>query len=507
MNSRPIIWERLHVSTFWLPALAGVQKILLISVPIAFAIGFLTAVKIAFWLLLLPTTVFHVIRFFTFHFAITDSEILIRDGLLWRQERRIPFSRVQDIKLQQGVLHRFLGLAKVEIKTAGSEEREVRLEVITRDRADRLKSAVTRWEGSSTASLPEAREPQITTLVRLSLSQLLAGAATSRMAATLVALFGVFLYFKAALLLGSVFTRVPFGDFEKYASWGERFIPFRRTPLEPIVLFFWEDTLGKSVVFVLFGFLFSLLAYLVRYGRYQLVQSGDVLTKTHGILHVASSSLPRKRVQALKVEEGVLRRLFRLSDVWVDSGGDRAKVDDKKKREPFVPVIATAQAYSLLREVLTHLRDPLPAWKAVSPKAIMRGTKLAWLILILAMILSAVQFGWLALIFLPAFPLAYFLNVKSYKNTGYWVDDHYLISRRGWFNRQTLYLPIHVIQNVSLTQSPFDRRLGLATMVVDTAGQTNTGGGTAIHNLPLDEATRVQRLLTLGARKLGPQSR
>ncbi|RPJ62156.1 MAG: hypothetical protein EHM23_04245 [Acidobacteria bacterium] len=493
-------WERLHSTTLWLPALARLPQIVMLAVLISVWAGVPTGLKIAFWFVFLPATVFHVLRFLTFEFEITASEIFIREGLLWRQERRIPFSRVQDVKIQQGLVHRMFGLAKVELTTAGSEKREVSLELITRDRADELRRAITRQADRRVAGVPDSVEPIGTTLARLTLPQLLLGAATSRMAATLAALIGVILYFKTALYLGSTFIGEHFQDFDRYSNWGESFIPFRGTALGPIIRFFWDDTLGKSIVLILFGFFFSLIRYIVRYGRYQLTQTGDVLTKTHGILRLGSSSLARRRVQALKVEEGLLRRWFGLCDVWVDSGGDRAKVDDEKKREPFVPVMDAAQAYSLVRDVLDHLDNPQPAWKRVSPKAVMRGTKILWLILVSLMIVNAVPFGWFTLVFLPGFPLAYFLNVKWYRNRGYWVDDHYLISRRGWFNRETLYLPIHVVQNVSLTESPFDRRLGLATLAVDTAGQTNTGGGTAIRNLPLEEAIRLQSLLTLGAR-------
>jgi len=500
MNEPSGTWERLHSSTLWLPALVSLGRIFVLSVLIAFAIGVPTALKIAFWFLFLPATVLHLVRFFTFQFEVTNSEIFIREGLLWRQERRIPFNRIQDVRIQQGVVHQLFGLAKVEITTAGSEEREVKIDVITRDRADELKRAITRQDDRRVARVAEGLEPQRTTLARLTLSELFLGGATSRMAATFAALIGVILYFKTALFLGSSFVGEHFQDFDRFSNWGVRFLPFRGTALEPIISFLWDDTLGKSVVFILFGFLFSVIAYVVRYGRYHLTQTGEVLTKTHGILRLGSSSLARRRVQALKVEEGLLRRWFRLSDVWVDTGGDRAKVDDKKKREPFVPVMNTVQAYSLVRDVLSHLEDPQPPWKRVSPKAIMRGTKIHWLILVWLMVLNLLPLGWFTLIFLPAFPLAYFLNVQLYRNRGYWLDDHYLISRKGWFNRQTLYLPIQVIQNVSFTQSPFDRRLGLATVAVDTAGQTNTGGGTAIRNLPVDEARRLQLLLVLGAR-------
>jgi membrane protein YdbS with pleckstrin-like domain len=46
-----------------------------------------------------------------------------------------------------------------------------------------------------------------------------------------------------------------------------------------------------------------------------------------------------------------------------------------------------------------------------------------------------------------------------------------------------------------VTQNYFDRRLNLATLSVDTAGQTNTGGGPTISNLPIKEALRIQQVL------------
>jgi putative membrane protein len=250
----------------------------------------------------------------------------------------------------------------------------------------------------------------------------------------------------------------------------------------------------------LLGFLYSVGTYLIRYGRYQLVKTGNLFTKAHGILRYRSASLTRERVQALKLEEGLLRRWFGLADLWIDSGGDRARVDDKKKREPFVPVARAPEAYSLVGEVLPDLANAQPEWKRVSPKAIMRGTRKLWLLILFLLLGNVAPLGWFSLVFLPAFPLAYFLNLKWYQNRGYWFDDRYLVSRKGWFNRETLYLPIQVVQNVSITQNPFDRRLGLATIAVDTAGQSNTGGGAVISNLPLDSARQLQSHLTLRAR-------
>ncbi|MGK0189696.1 MAG: membrane protein YdbS with pleckstrin-like domain, partial [Verrucomicrobiales bacterium] len=42
---------------------------------------------------------------------------------------------------------------------------------------------------------------------------------------------------------------------------------------------------------------------------------------------------------------------------------------------------------------------------------------------------------------------------------------------------------------------PFDRRLGLASVLVDAAGQTHTGGMPTIRHLPLDEARELAHFL------------
>ena len=57
--------------------------------------------------------------------------------------------------------------------------------------------------------------------------------------------------------------------------------------------------------------------------------------------------------------------------------------------------------------------------------------------------------------------------------------------------RSTRIVPIDKVQAVEVSQSPLDRRLGLATLTVDTAGQAYTGGGPEISNLPLDEARAI----------------
>jgi membrane protein YdbS with pleckstrin-like domain len=44
----------------------------------------------------------------------------------------------------------------------------------------------------------------------------------------------------------------------------------------------------------------------------------------------------------------------------------------------------------------------------------------------------------------------------------------------------------------------------LASVTIDTAGQTNTGGGATIRNLPIQEARRIQQTLALNTGRFAP---
>ena len=87
------------------------------------------------------------------------------------------------------------------------------------------------------------------------------------------------------------------------------------------------------------------------------------------------------------------------------------------------------------------------------------------------------------------------VSVLRYYNLGYMFRERYLYTRRGWLSRSTHIVPVRNAQTVTLRQSPVSRRLGLATLIVDTAGQSYTGGGPMISNLPLEEAQSLASTL------------
>jgi putative membrane protein len=207
--------------------------------------------------------------------------------------------------------------------------------------------------------------------------------------------------------------------------------------------------------------------------------------------------------------------LFKLATLRADTAGGPAEQEGQRSgRDVLLPVISREEIAPLIAVCLPGTETDAAEWKRVSRRAIRRGTLKGALALVIVIFIASLPWGHEgfsfraphtlelnpdALWLLGLMPFVYLLNWLSYKHTGYALGDNYFRTRRGWLNRSTHVVPIRNVQSIVLRQTPFDRRLGLATLTVDTAGQTYTGGGPRIRNLAVDEALRVAHELAHGA--------
>jgi uncharacterized membrane protein YdbT with pleckstrin-like domain len=96
------------------------------SVPLARVMSVvrgLEAVAVALWLAQLPLT-FAIIRldYQMRWYVVTDRAARLREGVLTLTEMTFTLVNVQDIRIRQGPLQRLLGIADVELRTAGGSD-------------------------------------------------------------------------------------------------------------------------------------------------------------------------------------------------------------------------------------------------------------------------------------------------------------------------------------------------------------------------------------------------
>lgn len=427
---------------------------------------------------------FALVRYFTFTYRIQNGELITHQGVLGRTQRIIPLTRVQDIRIEQSVLHRLFRMADVHVETAGGKEPEASLSVLSVAEADKLRAAVFDVKRSATATAEASAAREI--IRKLSVRELVfAGLTSNQMASAIAVLLVVW------NLLDDFISP------EAYERWVVRTTQAATDWVAHVGGKAWIGFLMFAVAAMLVGMLFSVIGSVVMFYGFTLARSGEDLHRSYGLFTRRSSSLPRRRIQVLKVEETILRRLFGLATLRADTAANTGQEQHQNRggRDMLLPILHKPELEGLLPNFFPDL-DNGGDWRQVARVAIRRGTfKGSVMCAIIAAISYGIQREWLALWPLLLVPIIHLLNVMSYRYLGYVHGPKYFRTRRGWLRRSTHIVPIRNAQVVLMRETPFDRRFKVASVLVDTAGKAHTGGPPRIGNVPRDEALELARAL------------
>jgi membrane protein YdbS with pleckstrin-like domain len=124
-----------------------------------------------------------------------------------------------------------------------------------------------------------------------------------------------------------------------------------------------------------------------------------------------------------------------------------------------------------------------------------------------ALLLAAVAFGdaaWLRQASVPfglatgaaallLTPLAMLMPPRRYRSWGYRMEEDELHVQHGRWTRVRTVVPFGRVQHIDVTQGPLERRFGLGTLVLHTAGTRSSSVG--LPGLAHEEAERMRDLI------------
>jgi putative membrane protein len=490
--------RRLHPLTLVFAGWKELRWLIFSSIPTFFFITGLGASKTITIIILgslfvsgLAQTLAH---YFTFTYRLEGGELITRQGLLARTERHIPLERVQEIRLSQNMMHRFCGVVEAHVETAGGGGPEASLSVLSRAEVEALREAVfarlaaVKSEGYVSATSVHTDSRAI--VRQLKLRDLVLAGLTSNHLVSAFVLLGVLWAWVDDFLPESIYQRAT------WIAFGTLKGMFVRDAVTAVIV-----TAAGLLAVTLVSIVFSVVGSVMLFYGFTLSRSGEDLHRAYGLFTHRASSLPRRRIQVLEIEEGWLRRWRGLATLRGDVVGGRAEDDgDDKERESgrdvLIPVLPRAEVEGLLPIFFPDLEEDEAEWRRVSRLAIRRETLQGALFCALLAGAAIFYYRNLAGLWLLALvPLIYWINLRRYDHLGYALGQVYLRTRRGWLGRSTHIVPLSKVQALAVRQTVLDRRLGLATLTVDTAGQAYTGGGPSISNLPVEEAFQVARMI------------
>jgi putative membrane protein len=323
-------WRRLSPLTL-LIAVVGLGPKLIRMVPALAAIGIAGSwvyVAPAMLVFLLASLGFSWLAWMRFRWRIGADAVVIESGIFDRQHRTIPFDRIQDVSIEQGLVARALGLAKVAFETGAAEGEKGKgdLDALALEEAEALRQSIRAWRSGAVmaadGAAAQAAPDDDTELFGLTPARLV--------------LAGLFNFSLAALAVVGV-----------AAQWFDDLLPidifsirFWMNLAEDSGVGSWVDAnrwvagVGAIVALLFVGFATGVARTVLINWNFLLTLGPRAFRRVRGLTTRTDVAIPLARVQAAVVATGLIRQRWGWHELRLQS---LASDGDKEKDHQLVP--------------------------------------------------------------------------------------------------------------------------------------------------------------------------
>ncbi|KUG02421.1 hypothetical protein ASZ90_020243 [hydrocarbon metagenome] len=376
-------------------------------------------------------------------YYVHENELRLEFGVIVRKKRYISLERIQTVQVSAGIIQRMFGLVKLQVETAGGGSKaELSLPAISRAKADELQWVLQ----NAGAFKPTAADQDDLMKFRLTAPALLLLASTSNSLGVVLA--GIF------AIISQLDEIVPgMAIWERVETQATNFFTGH---VSTIIL--------VLASLLLIAWLLSLLGNIILYGGFSLIRDGENLKITRGLLEKKQLTIPVRRIQAVRLVEGVLRQPFGMVSIKVVT---ISNAGEKGEGNVLMPIIAWSKAEDFLKQVVPEFVVNLDT-EQLPVRSRFRYI-LVNLIPAVAMVLAALYFipyGYLSLLLLP---LSVGLGNMQYRDAGFKLQDGIILTRSRTLGRVTTIVPRPKIQSLSVTWTYFQARRKLTTLQISIA--------------------------------------
>ena len=361
------------------------------------------------WLLLAMLVVGAVYGFASWlrtKYWIEADELRVDTGVVSRQSRRIRVDRLQGIDISQPFVARLFGLAELKMDVAGGHSREGSLAFLPLREAEELRAALLSRRDAVRASVAgEAAGAGAAPPPPPVPERTVATLDPRTLIVSLLLSPESFAFVVAALFFGTLFAVL-------------------------------GDLGGVAVVPVLGGFAITQFRRLSAYYGFTVSETPAGLQVRRGLFERDATTITLARVQGVVIGEPVLWRRFGWAklDVALAGYASSSDSDGKPSASTVMPVAPRPLVIALARRLLAEAGSPDPDNVVLTP--------------------PPERSRWVA-------PVR-----RRFMSSG--GGDGLVVSREGLVNRLTHVVPHARVQSLQLHQGPWQRRLGLADLQVDS---------------------------------------
>ncbi len=391
-------------------------------------------------------------------YGVDEHGIHFKTGIVSTKQTTVPLSRIQSLDTVAGPVQRLFGVVALHVQSAGGGSKgEIVLEALGPQAVERIRAAV-----GEQPALAEAAEAPPVIERRFRRRDLLVAALTAGQ-------LGVVLPVLAAStqLFGNVISS------ERDIEDASRLLP--DTPGG------WELALGGLL---LAAWALSTIGAIVSFAGFTVARDGDRLRIRRGLLQRSDAVVPVRRIHAVRVVEGVLRRPFGLATLRLEVAG---YAEEQAAARTLYPLLRRAEVAAFLAELLPELADEPGGLTAPPARAARRY--------VMPPAIAGLVVGGGACLLVPdtspwpliLAPLLALNGWWTFKDAGWRLREGRLAMRSRMLATTTLLLPAARLQEHATAQNPFQRRAGLA----DLAIAVGKGGRARVRHLEAPVAAEL----------------
>lgn len=420
---------------------------------------------------------FSILQYWFYHYWIKGEKIEIKEGILFKQNRKVPYTRIQNVNVSQNPLQRILKVATLQLESASGGKPEAVMRVVALEVVETIKQKV-RFANSSVNTKADKTDTQSSTNTKNSEYSLETEKVLHHMSVLEVIKYGIIsqkgMFYGAILFSFLAQNQLFIANLVKYLNIFYPIPDFTNITLAQGIVYV---AVVGSVMFV-FLQLMSILWSLMKFYDFKIARDGDRLQAHMGLLSKIAATIPLKKIQLYRISENPIHKYFKAHTITIETAGGVNTDKSGIVMRWLAPYIHTDKVKDFMHEIEPKIKLADVNWQLIPHRAWKRVLKRAIITLgIIGIIIFALGhlpkieirfYAWIILALMV--PVAYLYAKKYVKKTAYFINDDIICFKSGvWFGKQS-FVKISKIQTVEIIESPFDRRNKMATIDIDTAG-------------------------------------
>ncbi|WP_411767651.1 PH domain-containing protein [Winogradskyella sp. A3E31] len=441
-----VLFLALGVSIFRKNSFANLSIAVIIGILVLIVIGIL---------------VYSILRYLNFKFHVSQDDFHLSSGILNKDTIVVPKSKIQNVNIKQNFLQQLIDVVSINIETAGDDKSEITINALDRGNATRLKEQLfVRRSLSEEADIDVSKidKSEKKVFFKASIKRLLLEGISEN-------------HFKSFLIIVSFFVGIYYQAEEYFESFGieeqvENNIQFAETVFIGSLFI----ALIAVLAFLIISILFSVIKMLIINFNLEVIEHHKNIEINKGLFNKMSLTLTPSRIQNIVVKTNRIKEwlgLYRLSV--------KQAMSNKKQQKNFAIVALDGlQLDYLINKLLKIYSKPENFLK---PEGYFKY--ILWLRLLLVFGLlnipayAVIGKGFWLINFLFLVFIAIYVYVR-YRKSGYLISDNFITITSGFIDTVTNILEIHKIQSIEISQTIFQKRRGITSVIIATASKSIT---------------------------------